>query len=294
MIVAIPTNNLKADSEVPLRAQNSAYCEYVLEEGMTPVLVPMEADPEIIADMADVLLLAGGIDIDPIYYGRSNTASFCVDPEKDQAERNLMYSFIKRKKNVFGICRGMQLIFREFLFELESINSNKIRYFDYLENVAGHSQTSGLETKRRFPSHFIKADMKKLYSQPDTGEGFTMTPVNSMHHQACLFNHGLLLKDNISAKKKLMLLKGNNVEEPSVTKVHTKAGLFELLGYSLRSVNMPKNKNELAGYYSIIEAFRLTTMNGSKLLAVQWHPEEMRNRGLLSSFFNSFKAEHQV
>ena len=282
MIIAIPTNNNGKFSETPTRAQNAAYSEYVKMAGFTPILVPMEADPKIIAGIADGLLLAGGIDIDPIYYGYSNTASMGVDPAKDAAERALMYEFTVRNKKVFGICRGMQLIFREFLNELETVQDPSSIYFDYLENIGGHGQTSGLRAMRSIPSHYVKANMGKLMC---LGENTVpeRIAVNSMHHQACVFNHGMLTVDRLKLKKGEKTTR--DMREPSNTLVNTTIGALQVLAWSLRNVDTPKNKDDNEAYWSIIEAFSFTTNNGSELLAVQWHPEELRSVDLLKNFF---------
>jgi len=128
MIIAIPCSNTASKSEVPGRSQNAAYCKYVSNAGYEPVLIPMETNPNIIASIADGLLLAGGVDIDPMYYGLSNTNSFNVDPGRDNAERVLFNAFRALGKPVFGICRGFQLIFREYIQQNQHLND----YFDYV------------------------------------------------------------------------------------------------------------------------------------------------------------------
>ena len=74
MIIAIPTNN--SGKEIEQRNQNAAYIKWVTNAGYTPILVPMEANINDIVKISDGLLLAGGIDIDPIYYGYDNSSSF--------------------------------------------------------------------------------------------------------------------------------------------------------------------------------------------------------------------------
>jgi gamma-glutamyl-gamma-aminobutyrate hydrolase PuuD len=250
--------------------------------GFTPILVPLEADPNKIAEIADGLLLAGGQDICPIHYGFSNTASMGVDPEKDTAERELLYAFTARNKRVFGICRGMQLIFREFMRELELASDPAIKYFDYIENIGGHTQTSSLRAQRGIPSHYVKANMGRLLSiGKDTLP--ERLPVNSMHHQACIFNHGQLAVDKMNLKKGEKVIR--NIQEPSATLVKTSIGDLQALAWSLRSVDFPKNEKDYKEYWSIMEAFQFTTINGEKLLAVQWHPEELRTVDLFRNFF---------
>lgn len=280
MIIAIPTNNTGHNAEVPSRTQNAAYSRYVSNAGLTPVLVPMEADAEIIADMADGLLLAGGIDIDPMYYGYANHASHGVDPAKDDAERKLLHAFKARGKKVFGICRGMQLIFREYLHAVEGQDDGL--YFDYLENIGGHGQTGSLSVRRSIPSHYVRTDMPNLFNA-NIEPAIQNLPVNSMHHQACVFNHGLLHVDTYNLDQKGVKPPENFVaSEPMVTKV----GPMRVLSWSLRSVQAPKTANKYGDYWSIIEAFRIDNWDGNNnLMGVQWHPEELNTVELLANFF---------
>lgn len=289
MIIAIPANSSDEFSEVPKISQNAAYAKYVKASGFTPVLIPLEADPEEIADMADALLLAGGIDVDPMFYGLPNNNCVYTNPAKDAAERALFHAFRLRKKKIFGICRGMQLIFREYLAYLGKLSGNtESLFFDYMEHIPGHSQTTGLHARRGIPTHFVKANMPALFNTP-MKPIYQMLPVNSMHHQACVFNHGELNDAMFPPKptgaKSARFPKGFVANEPYVTKV----GLLEVLAWSLRSVEKPKNEKNVADHWCIIESFRINNWGGD-ILAVQWHPEELKTYELLINFMGD-KAE---
>lgn len=58
----------------------------------------------------DGLLLPGGGDIDPGFWGESDTASHSVNREEDLAQFDLMTHFIAAGKPILGICKGMQVI----------------------------------------------------------------------------------------------------------------------------------------------------------------------------------------
>jgi putative glutamine amidotransferase len=58
----------------------------------------------------DALLLAGGEDVDPCFYGRENIACFGIDRDRDKSEIALVRDFMAAGKPVFGICRGQQVI----------------------------------------------------------------------------------------------------------------------------------------------------------------------------------------
>ncbi|MBQ6946429.1 MAG: gamma-glutamyl-gamma-aminobutyrate hydrolase family protein [Clostridia bacterium] len=65
--------------------------------------------PELSTDY-DGLLLCGGSDIHPKYYGEEINGSVDIDHQRDEAEFLLLDAFVKAGKPVFGICRGLQLI----------------------------------------------------------------------------------------------------------------------------------------------------------------------------------------
>lgn len=69
------------------------------------------ADPSHTAARCDGLLLAGGGDIHPALYGQQCLYdSLCIDPVRDKEEQALFEAFYRRRKPIFGICRGMQAI----------------------------------------------------------------------------------------------------------------------------------------------------------------------------------------
>lgn len=283
MIIAIPANLSDEFEETPKVSQNAAYAKYVSSCGFTPVVIPFESDPNVIADMADALLLAGGIDVDPMYYGLPNNGSIYTNPTKDAAERALFHAFRVRGKKVFGICRGMQLIFREYLMSIA--DSEESKFFDYVENIGGHSQSGGLHLRRCIPSHYVKANMPKLFNTKMAPE-YQKLPVNSLHHQACIFKHGALHEAAYPVKptnvKGSRFPRGFNATEPFITMV----GNIEILAWSLRSVEKPKNDKDIASHWCIIESYKIHGW-GSDILAVQWHPEELRTYELLANFINA-------
>ena len=64
-----------------------------------------------IAERLDGLLLTGGGDITPRYYGQKlETAQDLTEPERDAFELALFDLMLSAQKPMLGICRGMQLI----------------------------------------------------------------------------------------------------------------------------------------------------------------------------------------
>ncbi|RLI63221.1 MAG: hypothetical protein DRO67_06055 [Candidatus Asgardarchaeum californiense] len=280
MIIAIPTNNTDFKSEIPKRAQNAAYCKYVSDAGYSPILVPMEADPNTIASIADGLLLAGGIDVDPMYYGVSNYASYNVDPEKDNAERRLFHAFRVEHKPIMGICRGFQLIFREFLHK----NDNYENYLEYVEHLNKHAQGNDLNIRRSVPSHLVRVNHYSLYTQSDSLDdpSLSMQPVNSMHHQVCAINFMQVANDYAPGKKV-------STEEPSILHFDD----FELTAWSLRGITQPtssKGKQDIDNRWAIVEAMKIHNWD-APIMGVQWHPEELRDIALIRNFFSNNKEK---
>lgn len=143
-----------------IRGSASNYANYdaaLRESGMEPVF-SMDVS---LASECDGLLLTGGYDIDPAYYGQENTACYNVDPIKDREEIALVHQFLSMERPIFGICRGHQIL-------------NVALGGDMIQHVPGHAQLdTGVDD-----IHPVTAEhdfMWKLY-----GERFA---VNSAHHQ---------------------------------------------------------------------------------------------------------------
>jgi len=225
---------------------NQAYVSYVADAGFAPVVATPEIMPEI-TKICDGLLLPGGIDIDPIYYGEDNIMSYQTDPDKDAFERALLNEFVDLGKPVFGICRGFQLIIREFLLAVQEEAFNE--WFTFYQNVNSHNQTGSLSIDRKLPSHFVEANTGILYGKG----GVRRIAVNSMHHQ-CLA---------LSTKGKA----------PEKLKKDLTVLAWTDRGFEAKDKEM------------LIEAFRINTWP-SPILAVQWHPEELNDTALLKNFFS--------
>jgi putative glutamine amidotransferase len=82
--------------------------------GFALMLAPdpaLREDPGEALDLIDGLVLAGGADIDPAFYGHAaHSETVGVVPERDAFEIALVRGAIERDLPVLGICRGMQLI----------------------------------------------------------------------------------------------------------------------------------------------------------------------------------------
>lgn len=61
-------------------------------------------------DDYDGLLLPGGGDIDPAFYGCENCGSEDIEADLDRMQLETMDKFVKAGKPVLGICKGLQVI----------------------------------------------------------------------------------------------------------------------------------------------------------------------------------------
>ena len=90
------------------------YVEGVLEAGGLPVVIPPTLTvraAEALLDGLDGLLLSGGPDLDPAYYGEKPMPELGTTiPAWDALEMELLRLALERGMPIFGICRGMQIL----------------------------------------------------------------------------------------------------------------------------------------------------------------------------------------
>jgi putative glutamine amidotransferase len=88
------------------------YVDGVVGAGGIPmVLAPVVETAEEVAGRIDGLLLCGGSDLDPSYYGEEPVPELGITvPERDAFEMALVGHALERGVPVFGICRGLQVL----------------------------------------------------------------------------------------------------------------------------------------------------------------------------------------
>lgn len=272
MLVGITT--AQSDGEIISFKQNKAYADYVLNAGFTPVLIPIGANPDELARSLDVLLISGGIDLNPTYYGYENFNSYGVDPIRDDYERSLITAFIRTKKPIFGICRGMQLLCREFILT-EARKQGISHMLGYLEHVTGHQQ-GDLNLSRSTCCHYVKAKVNSLYHIEEAADPIKTLWVNSLHHQAV---YAKFIEDHRKATVASMLNNVKALTAPTTLNL----GSFEILAWSSKGIKQSKILTE---YNCIVEAMKINGL-GSPIMGVQWHPEELKDYALFANFVNS-------
>lgn len=89
------------------------YVKAVWDAGGLPLAVPVLPEEASLAFVAvvDGLLLTGGGDVDPAFYGANHTAPLeDVDPRRDVIESALVRASIDRDRPVLAVCRGVQVL----------------------------------------------------------------------------------------------------------------------------------------------------------------------------------------
>lgn len=138
------------------------YVQALRLSGMEPVLL----EPGLSVDRFDALLVPGGGDVHPRFYGEEITP-LCGKPDEelDQTEIDLILGFASAGRPIFGICRGCQVINVAFGGTL----------VQHIESVIEHAHTpqgDSIHATQVRPDSFVEA----VY-----GPGTIVT--NSAHHQ---------------------------------------------------------------------------------------------------------------
>lgn len=89
------------------------YLAFVEAGEGVPVMLPALERTESVQEMSarlDGVIIAGGVDVDPAFYGETNTYSRGCNPVRDRFEIQLVREFVRRRRPVMGICRGLQVM----------------------------------------------------------------------------------------------------------------------------------------------------------------------------------------
>ncbi|MGT2749987.1 gamma-glutamyl-gamma-aminobutyrate hydrolase family protein [Streptococcus orisasini] len=144
----------------------SGYVKGVQNAGGLPLVIPV-SEPDFAASyvsMIDKLILTGGQNVDPVFYGEEkNTSDDDFYLARDLFEFALVEETIKQKKPIFSVCRGTQLM-------------NIALGGTLNQDIEHHWQDE--------PSDYLSQNMlvktgtalEKIYG--------TSTSINSFHHQS--------------------------------------------------------------------------------------------------------------
>lgn len=92
----------------------SDYIEAIRVAGGIPVILPMIEEKEVIQqqmELVDALLLSGGYDVSPLFYGEEPKRDLeVIRPDRDLYEIQLLQTARDLQKPILGICRGLQIL----------------------------------------------------------------------------------------------------------------------------------------------------------------------------------------
>lgn len=115
IIVGITGNEkeMPAMSGIIYDAVPRSLSDGVKEAGGLPIILPV-GSPDLAksyVDMIDKLVLSGGQNVDPRFYGEEKTVdSDDYSLARDEFELALVAEALKQNKPIFAVCRGMQLL----------------------------------------------------------------------------------------------------------------------------------------------------------------------------------------
>lgn len=145
------------------------YVSAILSGGGCPILLFPHSE---IPSFLDGILLSGGGDIDPLFFGEEPLfQSGEISPLRDDFELSLCQKALAQQLPLLGICRGMQIIniaLGGTIFQDISVQTNS--------NLK-HSQ----QAPREYATHSIFIEKNSLLSSLF---GKEKTTINSFHHQA--------------------------------------------------------------------------------------------------------------
>ncbi len=139
------------------------YADAIYEAGGQPVLA-LGAD-KALAEKMDGLFLTGGVDIEPCRY-KTERKAWCQksDLKRDEEEFKLFDEFIRQKKPILGVCRGLQLV---------NVALGGTLWQDQKEECGIGGHTDGVVHDVKLEEHSV---IKSLFGQN--------LRINSYHHQS--------------------------------------------------------------------------------------------------------------
>ena len=151
------------------------YVEGVAGAGGAPVVLPPvgeESAAEALIHSLDGLLLSGGSDLDPSYYGEKPVSELGVTlPERDAFEMALVGLALRRGLPVFGICRGMQVL---------NVALGGTLYQDLPSQWEQDQLKHRQDTPKWQPTHEVRVSEGSYIAEV---MGRESVKVNSYHHQ---------------------------------------------------------------------------------------------------------------
>jgi putative glutamine amidotransferase len=151
------------------------FIDAVVDSGGVPVLIPIlnsEEDMLKIMDTLDGIILSGGFDVNPIFYGEEPTkhVGFTYTP-RDLCELFIVKAAIEKDMPILGISRGQQIMTVAFGGKLyQDISDND-------ESYINHFQRASITDIGHYVNLIPGTRIHKIFDND-------RVLVNSFHHQA--------------------------------------------------------------------------------------------------------------
>jgi putative glutamine amidotransferase len=160
-------------------AQSSSYISAIIQAGGVPFLIPVEARHQVLRilfERAEGILLAGGGDIAPQFFGEPPHAALNdVQPMRDELEFALVEWALEENKPLLGICRGIQVM---------NVAAGGSLYQD-IASQCPDAQRHDFFHSQDYPRDFLAHSVDV---EPDSRVCRALAvdhlKVNSLHHQA--------------------------------------------------------------------------------------------------------------
>ena len=173
-LIALSATTRETDGAQRVRL-NAAYVRAVESAGLTPIIVPPFANPQLAARILDAvsgLVLTGGEDVDPSLYGAEPHPELGpVNCSRDLTELALLAAARERKLPTLAICRGIQVV-------------NVGLGGTLVQDLASQHDGAGvheLDEERDSRVHSVRVDPTSHLANI---VGTQSLGVNSIHHQA--------------------------------------------------------------------------------------------------------------
>ena len=174
-IIGITCGTSGTDSNLSENSIGGSYISAIESAGGTPLVIPItqnEACLEDSIELIDGLLLSGGVDVDPSYFGEEAEPGLGrVDADRDRVELYLTTRALEKDLPILGICRGIQVLNVAAGGSLyQDINTDLSNILKHRQVAPGWYGTQTIDVKKG-------SRLLDILGQP-------MIRVNSFHHQA--------------------------------------------------------------------------------------------------------------
>ena len=163
------------DRPYPRYGVSMHYMQAVEAAGGAPLMLPLTQSADVlnqILDVCDGLLLTGGFDVDPSWFGEEPHAKIeQINPLRDHTEMILTKDALQRDMPIFGICRGMQVL---------NVAAGGSLVQDIPAQMGENTLLHFQKLTEEYPSHSIMVEPGSWLHHL-TGED--KVRVNSYHHQ---------------------------------------------------------------------------------------------------------------